>query len=78
MHAVERENQLPEPARGPLGLVCGPLGSGDRGVDLADPVGEVSGRLRLDVGRTAAVSLAGKRRIRVALVLARGLLDQLD
>ena len=49
-----------------------------RRVDLAHPAGEVSGRLRLDGGGTIYVGLAGKRRIRVALVLPRGLLDQLD
>ena len=49
MHADERENQTAGAGRGLLGI-------GDRGVDLADPAGEVSGRLRLDVGRTAAAS----------------------
>ena len=34
-----------------------------RGVDLADPAGEVSGRLRLDVGGTIDVGLPGKRRM---------------
>ena len=71
MHADDRENQSAGAGRGLLGL-------GDRGVDLAHPAGEVSGRLRLDVGGTIHVGLAGKRRIRVALVLPRGLLDQLD
>ena len=52
MHAVERENQTAGAGRGLLGIVCGPLGIGDRGVDLAQPAGEVSGRLRLDVGWT--------------------------
>ena len=40
MHADERENQSAEAGRGLLGLVCGPLDFGDRGVDLADPAGE--------------------------------------
>ena len=76
MHADERELQTAGPRRGLLGLGRRPLGIGDRGVDLAHPAGEVSGRLRLDVGGTIHVGLAGKRRIRVALVLPRGLLDQ--
>ena len=76
MHADERENQSAGAGRGRLGLGRGRVGFGDRGVDLADPAGEVSGRLRLDVVRTDDVGLAGKRRVRVPLVVAGCLLDQ--
>ena len=59
--AVTRNPPATRAGGGLLGLGGSPLGLIDRSVDRAHSAGEVSGRLRLDVGGAIDVGLAGKR-----------------